>query len=118
MSEHDTEETRRFLAQIMLNNGYQVAKSISNGRYACISSGIFNTTIRTGHIGDETGWDEEWTYPDYKAAAFALHAWDGAGEPTGWTRHVPSNRRISQSPDEVDQDGNTVGAVGVTYVRP
>jgi hypothetical protein len=43
--------------------------------------------------------------------------WDGCGEPTGWTRHPITGRRISTDPTERDNDGNAVGAIGVLYHR-
>jgi hypothetical protein len=39
------------------------------------------------------------------------------GEPDGWFRHAKTGRRVSRSADEMDENGNRVGAVGVIYVR-
>ena len=41
----------------------------------------------------------------------------GEGEPEGWFRHADSGRRISRSAEEIDENGERVGAVGVLYVR-
>lgn len=37
--------------------------------------------------------DEEWMYATFEQAVAAFKAWDGEGEPEGWIRHTPSNRR-------------------------
>ena len=77
----------------------------------------FGGAIIEAAIGDRLGYDESWDYPSLGEAAIGLMHWDGAGEPEGWISHIPSFRRISRSPEERDQAGNGVGAVGVVYVR-
>lgn len=37
--------------------------------------------------------DEEWMFKTVEQAVEAFHKWDGDGEPEGWIRHTPSNRR-------------------------
>jgi len=38
-------------------------------------------------------YDESYEYQDHKAALDSFEMWDGKGEPVGWYRHRPSNRR-------------------------
>jgi hypothetical protein len=41
-------------------------------------------------------YDERWDYPNFIRALAAAVAWgavDFGGEPTGWTRHMPTGRR-------------------------
>jgi hypothetical protein len=107
-----------FLQWLITECGYRDPKPIGDGRwYACIIPKMYTHAIATGEIGDEVGIHDTWCYHSYADAKFALDAWDGRGEPTGWHRHPPSGRRVSESPDEVDQHGNEVGSVGVTYRR-
>lgn len=42
---------------------------------------------------DTQVYDDVYTYRTFKAAITAVLAWDGTGEPDGWHRHQPSNRR-------------------------
>lgn len=45
------------------------------------------------HEFSVVGYDEEWMYPAIANAISAYATWDGAGEPEGWYRHKPSDRR-------------------------
>lgn len=38
-------------------------------------------------------WSEGWYYRSVDAACAALGAWTDEPEPSGWVRHLPSNRR-------------------------
>ncbi|MGH8562756.1 MAG: hypothetical protein ACREXW_01195 [Gammaproteobacteria bacterium] len=42
---------------------------------------------------DEEDYENQWMYRTIEEAVTALMAWDGEGEPQGWTRHMPSGRR-------------------------
>jgi hypothetical protein len=79
---------------------------------------MFTHAIIIGQMGDYFGYADRWCYRSEAAAFAALQAWDGTGEPTGWIRHPDTGRRISESPDERDEYGRRVGAVGVAYVNP
>jgi hypothetical protein len=41
----------------------------------------------------EQWFDGIWDYDTFEAAVAAMHAWDGAGEPAGWSRHPDTGRR-------------------------
>jgi hypothetical protein len=113
MSEQD------FLHWLVDANGYIAPRAIGNGRWAALLAHFDpSMAIVTGRIGDRYGWAEKWTYPDAGEALVAYMLWDGRDEPAGWIRHQPSNRRVSRSPDERDENGEAVGAIGVTYIRP
>jgi hypothetical protein len=86
-------------------------------RCAAISPKLATFAIVTVYIGDYLSIEDNYCYHGYAKAKAALDAWDGEGEPTGWHRHLPSGRRVSESPDEYDGDGHKVGAVGVIYRR-
>jgi hypothetical protein len=107
-----------FLHELLAaNGGYSDARPIGGGRYACIVRFMYTVGIITGKIGDKTGFEGRWCYHNHRSAKQALDAWDGQGEPTGWHRQPGTGRRVSTSADEVDEDGNVVGAVGVIYRR-
>jgi len=91
-------------------------KLIGNGRYAGLSKMIFTTAIITGEVGDTAQYEDRWCYNGHEAAANALAMWDGTGEPTGWVRHPSSGRRVSQTGNEIDDEGNQVAGIGVEYV--
>ena len=42
---------------------------------------------------DPSGYADRYCYHSFAAAAAALAAWDGEGEPIGWHRHPVSGRR-------------------------
>jgi hypothetical protein len=106
-----------FLRWLVEECGYLHPKPIPGGRYACIFPKLYTHAIITGRIGDRVSIGDCWCYEKYVQAVIALSAWDGTGEPEGWIRHPDSGRRVSQSPDEIDDDGRRVGAVGARYVR-
>jgi hypothetical protein len=74
--------------------GYKNIKHFDNGDTAAIMPLLYTTAIVAG-IND-CGYDDRWCYKTEKAAVDALNAWDGEGEPTGWHRHPPSGRRVSE----------------------
>lgn len=106
-----------FLQWLIDECGYFHPKPIGNGRYACIRPKAFTHAIITGRIGDRIGIQQNWCYETKAQAIDALNAWDGTGEPVGWFRDTNTGRRVSRSPDEIDENGRRVGAVGVMYVR-
>jgi hypothetical protein len=60
--------------------------------------GVLMTITLAGQIwvGDRWNVAERYSYPTIDAAITAYDEWcgrDGAGEPDGWIRHQPSNRR-------------------------
>lgn len=107
-----------FLQWLIDENGYRDPKPIPGGRYAGIRPMIFTYAIVSGQIGDRWGVDRHWCYHSYDEAKAALDAWDGLGEPTGWHRDPVTGRRVSQTGDELDGDGDRIGVVGKVYVRP
>lgn len=106
-----------FLQWLIDECGYKYPKPIGEGRWAAIIPKMFTHAIAVGRIDDFQGIDAHWCYETLAAARVALDAWDGRGEPNGWFRNPDSGRRISRSPDEIDENGQAVGAVGVLYVR-
>lgn len=73
---------------------------VKNGKICGLSRFIFTTAIISGM--DETGYVERWCYHNSSTALQEFNAWDGTGEPEGWHRHIPSNRRR-------DENGNDLG---------
>ena len=104
-------------ALFLVDCGYLDIKPLDRARWAGIQPKMYTHAIVKGRIGDVTGIDDVWCYPNYRAAKAALDPWDGTGEPIGWHRHPPSGRRVSMTPWERDEDGNEVGEAGVIYVR-
>ena len=96
---------------------YTDAKILPGDRYAAVSQMLFTAAIITGQIGDTDGYADRWCYGTPWAAAAALEAWDGQGEPGGWHRHPRSGRRVAGPEGGVDVDGNRVGP-GEVYVYP
>src|SRR5664279_4447081 len=86
-------------------------------RWAAVKPMMFTHALIVGKIGDRIGYDDRWCYSDYTAAYAALEAWNGSGEPQGWTRRPATGRRISVDPNECDSYGVPVGAVAVMYYR-
>jgi hypothetical protein len=117
MSEPLTYDDLQFFLWL-LREGFRHAKPIGQRRWAAIQPMAFTHRLSIGQIGDRTSIDDGWCYHNFADAYAALAAWDGEGEPAGWHRHLRTGRRVSQSPDERDANGQLVGAVGVVYVRP
>lgn len=106
-----------FLQWLLDECGYLDVRILPNRRYAAVRQFMFTHAILVGKIGNRIGYDDRWCYADRASAKAAFEAWDGCGEPTGWTRHPITGRRISTDPTERDNDGNAVGAIGVLYHR-
>lgn len=85
-----------FLHWLKVENGYRDPKPLPNARYAAILPLAYTHAIIVGNIGDRTGYSDRWCYHNYRAAADALDAWDGTGEPEGWHRHPVSGRRRAE----------------------
>lgn len=97
-------------------NRWSDVKPIGDGRYAALVQQPFTTTIIVGKLHDDFSWEQEWSFHDTWVALDAWTAWDGTGDPAGWIRHKPSNRRVSDGTG-YDQDGNLIPA-GQEYIRP
>jgi hypothetical protein len=117
----ETTTDELFLRRLMSRNGYRDAKVLRDDQharlYAAISPFAYTYGVIVGELGDDDMYLDRWCYHSYAAAKAALDAWDGHGEPTGWHRHPRTGRRVSESPDEFDQDGKRVGEIGALYVR-
>lgn len=97
--------------------GYTDVKLVGHNRYAAIGNFMYTHAILLGEIGDVFSLENRWCYTTEEKAKAALARWNGVGEPTGWHRHPGTGRRVSLQPDEIDANGNEVGAVGVAYQR-
>jgi hypothetical protein len=97
--------------------GYFLPRDLGDDRWAALAPFGFTTALLVGRQGDLSGYEDRWCYHTFAQALAALLEWDGTGEPPGWHRHPGSGRRISESPDDYDENGNRVGAIGVEYVR-
>ena len=111
------EELAAFFRYLVVECGYSDISLIPGERYTCIARMGFTHAIIVGPVGNRYGFDDRWCYHHYGSAKAAIDAWDGEGEPKGWFRQPGTGRRISQSPDEYDDNGQRVCAVGVEYVR-
>jgi hypothetical protein len=106
-----------FLQWLIDEAGFLHPKPIPGNRWAALQPKLFTCAVATGRMGDRVGFDERWCYAAMRDARAALDAWDGQGEPSGWIRHPTTGRRVSRTGDEIGEDGNRVGAIGVVYVR-
>ena len=84
----------RGLADLMraLTEEYPIVSAMGGWRIYCCKPLL----LGQGHIVGpchQGGFENEWMYGTFAEAAEALLAWDGEGEPQGWTRHMPSGRR-------------------------
>ena len=74
---------------------YIDAKDVEGDRVACLEVMLTgNAAIICGTA--ETmrhAYQEKWTFATMDQAIDAFHVWTGKGEPQGWIRHIPSNRR-------------------------
>lgn len=74
-------------------NGYSIVWQEQEGRIVALLENPFNTQII---VGDEFSVNERYTYAQTVEAIWEFIVWtmDGCqGEPKGWIRHQPSNRR-------------------------
>jgi hypothetical protein len=80
--------------KLVVENGYMDPKEIANNRVAVVAQLLYHgTMLIMSKVTFQQGWEEKYCYPSVEAARKALADWDGNGEPVGWHRHVPSNRR-------------------------
>ncbi len=102
-------EAKRYLR----SQGYMAVNILPDGRWVCVAPRNFHADILSGTlVGVRTGWDDQWSYTNIVKAVTALLTWcDQAltadlvdeqipSEPTGWHRHVPSNRRRDEEGNE------------------
>lgn len=69
---------------------------LEDGRIATIAPLLFGQALLTVATPETHTWghyDECWYYESHQEAIYALILWSGKGDPIGWTRHKPSNRR-------------------------
>lgn len=71
--------------------GVSAQKTLADGRIVCLKEQFYNAVITIGK--DESGWEEEYTFPSRTKAQIEFDAFDGTKEPRGWIRHVPTWRR-------------------------
>jgi hypothetical protein len=96
--------------------GYLYARLLSDTRWAAVAPFLATSGILTGEVGNGWTYDQRWCYRSVTGAAAALEAWDGEGDPEGWHRHLPSNRRVA-GPAGAICDGQLVPP-GEVYVQP
>lgn len=90
-------------------NGYVTAAWAGNGKIVAVLPAMFNWQII---VGDEYGIEERYSYSNSTDAHNCLaefELWKSRnfeGEPEGWIRHQPSNRR------------RTNGDPATEYIRP
>ena len=74
----------------MRENGYIAGAKVAGGL-----AFVLVTVTGQGQIivGTTDGVEHRFTYESPSQALVALDRWDGTGEPAGWHRHQPSNRR-------------------------
>lgn len=84
-----------WVLQLCRRNGYKLPITIDDTRYAAIYPMAYGDTIIIGKFGDETGWEDQYWYERGQAQHAMLDWIDRRfkGEPEGWHRHIPSNRR-------------------------
>lgn len=78
------------------NPSYAIGGMIADsGEYWIVMSQLFNAAVIRGRL-DAEGYDQIWEFADHDLAMFSVLDWKKAGfegEPEGWVRHRPSNRR-------------------------
>lgn len=75
--------------------GTMLTRVLPDGRVICLIPRMFGAIDLTlqPHI-ESVGPEQVWTYESQADALGAALTWDGSeGEPMGWIRHRPSNRR-------------------------
>jgi hypothetical protein len=79
-TEHDLRDVVAFW-WFLRNCGLLNVKPISRTHYVAIDPATM--AIVAGRLGDRSGFDAAWRYPDYATAKAALDVWDGADMPGG-----------------------------------
>jgi len=79
--------------------GYWLEKELPDGRVCAVGPQLWGAAQVTAGRKDrwEEGHDEQWMYSTGPEALMSFSAWDGAGEPQGWVRHMPSGRRREEA---------------------
>lgn len=68
-------------------------KDLQGGMEAVVVPLLFGKAkICAGRTG-ERFYNDEWHYENADRALAAMERWDGSGEPDGWFKHPPSERR-------------------------
>jgi hypothetical protein len=75
------------------DQGYQITKWLDDGRAAGLQAQLFSVNICVGSAEDIAGYSEAYWYDNAPTAVIQFLKWNGEGEPEGWIRHTPSNRR-------------------------
>jgi len=68
-------------------------KTFRDGRVSYLQQMAFTVRISVSKDAEDQGFEEFFEFQNVAAAFVAFEAWGGDGEPEGWHRHVPSNRR-------------------------
>lgn len=68
-------------------------KALPDGRVLVVEPTLFGARLCVAQAADPMYYEDVWCYPSAEAAAAAMAAWDGAGEPAGWHRHPTTGRR-------------------------
>jgi len=63
---------------------------IKGDKFHAIYPLMYTHAIISGTVGNEFFFDDRWCYHTYTDAKKALDAWDGTGEPKGWTGTHPA----------------------------
>jgi len=83
--------------------GYEYIRILAGRtRWAGLSKVGFMWALSSGPFGLRAPFQDMWCYPTQAAAQAALDAWDGGGEPEGWTRH-PASRRYRPGGDPANE---------------
>lgn len=76
----------------MTDDGILARRLLPNGKEACVVPQLFNALLTIGKPGDG-GYEEAYTFQDTEIAMVHFRYWNMDDEPSGWIRHIPSNRR-------------------------
>ncbi len=91
------------LAAFVMACGYEAGVDLGDGRAAFLATTVVGgSQILIGHATAEGGVAERFSYPSITAGHVAWVRWlavDMTGEPEGWVRHQPSDRRRSYNED-------------------
>lgn len=79
-----------------LEDGLLAQRTLDDGRHLGVEPLLFSRarlTVGTAEQHEVGCYEDAYDY-DFRSEAFlAFVLWDGVGEPEGWVRHKPSNRR-------------------------
>ncbi len=83
----------RTMFPLVDDHGFIARKDLEDGRYITLTPQLYGTLLTLSQAGNEYGYSEAYTYDNPEKAVASYEAWEGNGEPNGWIRHIPSNRR-------------------------